>query len=107
MKSLSFWRGCRGGCTSLTSMPLAAHAQTQAATHGGGGQAKDTPAALRAEVTKAHARRMKMDGNLFTGCFISAHTGQKRQLCPHPVQFFSRRIERQCLMTGHPDIYGY
>lgn len=71
------------------------------------GEQKKTQATLREEVTKAHARRMKMDGNLFTWCFILAHTRQKQKLCPRPILFFHWRIERQCLMTKDPDIYGY
>lgn len=47
-------------------------------------------ATLGAEVAKAHGRRMKMDGNLFTDYFISAHTRQKRPLCPHPILFLSQ-----------------
>ena len=59
----------KGGCTSLTSIPLTTRTPTSTDPRG---EQKATQAILRAEVTKAHARRMKMDGNLFTGCFILA-----------------------------------
>ena len=71
------------------------------------GEQKKTQATLRAEVTKAHARRMKMDDSLYTWCFILAHTRQKQKLCPHPILFFYWRIVRQCLVTKDPEVYGY
>lgn len=48
-----------------------------------------------------------MDGNLFTGCFIWAHTGHKKQqLCSHPIHLVSSgRAERQCLMTKDPSTF--
>ena len=100
MKSLILGRK-QGWCTSLTSL-WRAHTHTDTEN-----KKKKTQATLRAGVTKAHARRMKMDGNLFTRCFILAHTGQKQKLCPRPILFFYWSKERQCLMAKDPDIYGY
>lgn len=89
-----------GGCTSLTLMPLAALSHKRRAERG----ARATP---RAEVTKAHARGMKMDGNLFTGGFILAHTRQNQPPRPSPALFFALRRQRQCPMTKESDVYGY
>lgn len=78
------WNG--GGCTSFTVMPFANADPQREATR-------------RAEVTKAHARGIKMDGNLFTR--------QKQPPRPSPALFFPLRIQRQCPTTEDSDVYGY